>query len=206
MNISIKQFVSVALLTYFCILYVDRAVSTIIRDSLFNSHWSQITSALPDLLLLLVVILSLVAYLGQLYRKKRLLLDVYTRLLGFIALALPVSYIVKMALKYACGRVETRFWLQNPHLYEFRWFHGDPGFSGFPSGHMVVLTTLLVATGRYLPVYKQFCYATLAVLAVLLVVTNYHFVGDIVSGAYVGILIEAGCDRFYRRGNTRERE
>jgi membrane-associated phospholipid phosphatase len=202
MNLLIRQFVPVTLATYLCIQYVDRPVSLIIRDSLSGfRNWSLLTSSLPDTLLVLVIIMSISASLGYFYRKKRLLLDANTRLFGFIALALPVSYIVKTVLKYLCGRVETRVWLQNPQLYEFHWLHGGAGFSGFPSGHMIVFTTLLAATGRYLDGCKQLCYSILAILAVMLVITNYHFVGDIISGAYVGFLVEACSEGVYSRFN-----
>lgn len=111
-------------------------------------------------------------------------------MLSFIALSLPVSYFVKTVMKYIFGRVETRAWLLNQHLYGFHWLQNDANFSGFPSGHMIVFTTLFAAIVRYHAEYKALCYTLLGVLAVLLVATNYHFIGDVIFGTYSGFLIE----------------
>jgi len=196
MNLLFKLFIPMTLLTYLSVRYVDRPVSLFIHDHLYsNRHWSRLTSFLPDTLLLLVVIISVSAYIGYCYRKKKSLLDANTRLLRHIALSLPVAYGVKAVLKLICGRVQTRFWLHNPQHYEFHWFQGGTGFSGFPSGHMIVFTTLFVALGRYYGAYRFPCYLLLVVLAVLLVATNYHFVGDVIFGTYIGFLVEGCLDR-----------
>ena len=187
----LKLFIPVTLLTYLSIQYVDRPVSLFIHDSLYrNRHWSRLTYSLPDTLLIIVVFISLSAYIGYVYRKKKLLLDPFTRLLSFIALSLPVSYFVKTVMKYIFGRVETRAWLLNQQPYAFHWFQNDANFSGFPSGHMIVFTTLFAAIGRYHAGYKVPCYSLLGLLAILLVATNYHFVGDVLFGTYCGFLTE----------------
>jgi membrane-associated phospholipid phosphatase len=200
MNILIKLFAPVALLTYLSVRYVDRPVSLFIHDSLYrNRHWSALTSSLPDMLLLIVILISLPSALLYYYRKRKSLLDAHTRLLGFIALSLPSAYLVKSVLKFITGRVQTRYWLDHQHVYEFHWLQGDAGFNGFPSGHMVVFATLLAAIARYFAGQKLFCYLVLVVLALLLVATNYHFVGDVIAGVYIGLLLESCLDKFYIR-------
>jgi hypothetical protein len=197
MNIP-KLFIPVTILTYLSINYVDRPVSLFIQKSLYsNRQWSRLTVALPDMLLIIVVSVSLSAYFSYIYRRKKLLLDAHTRFLSFIALSLPVSYLFKTVLKYIFGRVETRVWLQNPQLYGFHWFQNCSNYSGFPSGHMIVFTTLFAAIGRYHAEYKVLCYSLLSVLAVLLVATNYHFVGDLLFGAYTGFLTEYCLNKVY---------
>jgi len=125
------------------------------------------------------------------------LLDAKTNLLGFIALILPTAFVFKSVLKFLFGRVETRFWLKNQQLYEFHWLHGTANFNGFPSGHMIVFATLFAAVARYCAGQRLLCYSLLALLALLLVTTNYHFVGDVISGLYLGLLLESSMDRFY---------
>jgi membrane-associated phospholipid phosphatase len=203
MNRLLKLFLPISLLTWLSILYVDRPVALFVRDYLFgNKQWSRLTSSLPDKLLLVVVIVSVVAYSGHLYRRKKQLLDDQTRLLGFIAFSLPVSYGVRAVLKAVFGRVVTRVWVQEPLQYDFHWFHGTAGCNGFPSGHMIVFTTLFAALCRYLPAYRLPCYLLLAGLSALLVATNYHFVADVIFGTYIGFLLEEGLDRLYSRGGS----
>ena len=157
------------------------------------------TSSLPDILLLIVIIISLPAAVLYFWRKRKSLLDAQTRLLGFLALTLPTAYIVKSVLKILSGRVETRYWLHHQQVYEFHWLHGGDNFNGFPSGHMIVFATLFAAIARYIAGQKLFCYSLLGILALLLVTTNYHFVGDVISGLYIGLLLESCMHGFYSR-------
>jgi len=198
MTVLIILFAPVSLATWLCVKYIDRPVSLLIHDCLYrNSHWSALTSSLPDVLLLLVIFISLPAAVWHFYRKKRSLLDAKTNLLGFIALILPTAFVFKSVLKFLFGRVETRFWLKNQQLYEFHWLQGSANFNGFPSGHMIVFATLFAAVARYCVGQRRLCYSLLALLALLLVTTNYHFVGDVISGMYLGLLLESSMDRFY---------
>lgn len=205
MTLLLKSFLPVSLLSWLSIRYVDRPVALFVRDYLYgNRQWALLTSSLPDLLLLVVVIVSVGSFIGYCYRQKRLLLDNQTRLLGQVALSLPVSYGVRAVLKIVFGRVVTRVWVNTPHLLqEFHWFHGGAGYNGFPSGHMVVFATLFAAIARYQPGYRFACYALLGLLALLLVATNYHFVADVICGTYVGLLIEACMEKVRpRRGGA----
>lgn len=196
----IKLLIPVSLATYLSIRYIDRPVSLLIHDSLYrNSHWSALTSSLPDILLLVVVIISLPSALWHLYRKRVALFDAKTRLLGFIALTLPAAFLFKSMVKFLFGRVETRYWLHHQQAYDFHWLHGGTNFYGFPSGHMIVFVTLFAAIARYYAGLKVVCYSLLALLALLLVATNYHFVGDVIAGLYLGLLLESIMDRFYTR-------
>jgi len=200
MDILIKLFAPVALITYLSVRYCDRPVASFIHDSLYrNRQWSALTSSLPDVLLLIVILISLPSAVLYFFRKRKSLLDSRTRLLGFLALTLPTAYIVKSVLKYLAGRVETRYWLHHQQAYEFHWLQGSDNFNGLPSGHMIVFATLFAVIARYFTGLRLCCYSVLLVLALLLVATNYHFVADVISGAYIGLLLESCLDRLYIR-------
>lgn len=68
---------------------------------------------------------------------------------------------------------------------------------------MIVFATLFAAIGRYHSSYRLLCHSLLVVLAILLVATNYHFVGDVIYGAYIGFLTEWCMYRFCQ-GETAE--
>lgn len=190
MTFLIRLFIPVSLATWLSILYVDRPVSMFIQDNLYkNRHWSSLTSNLPDILLLFVVCVSIAAYLAHLHRRRQRV-DGITRMLGFISLVLPVAYLAKTVLKLIFGRVQTRFWLEQPEMYEFHWLKGGDNFEGFPSGHMLVFAVLFAAIVRYHSGSGRLCYGLLSVLALALISTNYHFVSDVIFGAYAGFLVE----------------
>ena len=81
-------------------------------------------------------------------------------------------------------------WLQKPQLYGFHWFHGGGFYDGFPSWHMAVFAALIAALWRFYPRCRSICLFFLLALASALIVTNYHFLGDVLAGAYLGVLVE----------------
>ncbi len=187
----------VAAVAIICIFYVDRPLSLFVQSHLYgNKVWSDITSTIPDALLATVIIISTLSCTAYLSRKYKHVYDTRTFLLKVVAISLPVSYVVKTALKVVFGRIETRIWLQNSQQYGFHWFHGGFRFDGFPSGHMVVFATLFSAIWRIYPKYKIALVLLLAVLGVLLLATNYHFLSDVICGTYLGLLVESIMQRY----------
>lgn len=179
-------------LTLVCIAWVDLPVALFVKNHLYaNAQWSRWTSDLPDLLLVVVLLTTCCACTTYLVRSKKGIFDPLTGCTRLLTWAAPVSFIVKHFLKFVFGRYNTRRWVYHPDLYGFYWFERRAGCDGFPSGHMVVVVTLLAALWRFYPRSRPLCLVTGTVLALVLVATNYHFVSDVVIGAYLGILVEA---------------
>jgi membrane-associated phospholipid phosphatase len=192
-----------------CVRYLDAPLAYLVKDKLFsNMNWSNLTSNLPDLLLLVVLVTSSTALILYRVRKERGLDDDVTRLAKLVAWAAPISYLVKGVLKFVFGRVNTRYWLQQPDLYGFHWFQRRQGCEGFPSGHMVVIVTLLAALWRFFPKYRPWVLLLGLTLGVALVATDYHFLSDVIAGAYLGAAVEAAVFWLVvreplRQGNSR---
>jgi membrane-associated phospholipid phosphatase len=179
-------------LTTLCVRYLDAPLASLVRDRLFtNLKWSNLTSNLPDLLLLVVLITSAAALILYRIRVRRGIDDAVTRLAKLVSWAAPASYLTKAVLKFVFGRVNTRTWLQQPELYGFHWFQRRPGCEGFPSGHMLVVVTLLAALWRFYPKVRPWCLVLGVTLGVALVATDYHFLSDVIAGAYLGAAVEA---------------
>ena len=181
-----------AALTFLCVLFVDLPVAYFVKNHLYTSaRWSRLTSDLPDLLLTVVLVTTVAAFSIYVIRSKKGIYDDLTNLAKVVTWAAPVSFIVKHFLKFVFGRYNTRRWVQDPNLYGFYWFQRRAGCDGFPSGHMVVVVTILAALWRFYPRSRPLCVITGILLALALVATNYHFVSDVVIGAYLGVLVEA---------------
>jgi membrane-associated phospholipid phosphatase len=175
-----------------CVRYLDVPLAYFVKNHLFiNMHWSQLTSDLPDLLLQVVLLTTFVALSLYLVRTKKGIYDATTQLAKLVTWAAPTSYLVKSVLKFVFGRVNTRFWLQQPDLYGFHWFQRRQGCEGFPSGHMVVIVTLLAALWRFYPKSRPCCLLLGLSLGVALIATDYHFLSDVIAGAYVGVFLES---------------
>ena len=175
-----------------CVRYLDVPLANYVKNHLFaNPDWSQMTSDLPDLLLQVVLLTTFAALSLYLVRAKKGVYDATTRMAQLVTWAAPTSYLVKSLLKFVFGRVNTRLWLQEPGLYGFHWFQRRQGCDGFPSGHMVVIVTLLAALWRFHPKSRPVCLLVGLSLGVALIATDYHFLSDVIAGAYVGVVVEA---------------
>lgn len=153
----------------------------------------------PDLLLPLVVAVTLVAWFARfLYDRGRLrgLQRDYLTAMGVVA---PLAYVAKSALKFVFGRIDTRVWLRHPHPLAFHWFHGGGALNGFPSGHMVVCCALGAVFCRLYPAARLPCALLLALLAAALLLLEYHFLSDVLAGAYFGLVLENAVTRWLLR-------
>ncbi len=188
-----------AALVTFCNYFVDIPLAHAVKGLFRSRIWSRYAGDIPDFLFFVVCVTTLISFVGYAVRSRRAIFDRGTRFCLLVTFAVPLTYALKALLKIVFGRVNTRIWVARPDLYGFHWFHGSKVGGGFPSGHMAVFTALIAALWRNYPRYRPLYLACLFLLAAALVATNYHFLGDVVGGAYLGIFVEAGVFRALER-------
>lgn len=182
----------VSLAVCYCISYLDTGLALLVKQHVFrNGLWARSMSSIPDALFFIVLFVTVTAFVSFRYRVSKATLDATTLTCKLLACVMPLTFVGKTVLKYIFGRINTREWLNAPHEYGFHWFHGGEQYCGFPSGHMAVFTALIAVLWRLHPRYRAAYLAFLLLLASALIVTNYHFLSDVIAGVYVGILIEA---------------
>jgi len=164
------------------------AVERFLRD---GSSFGRRTTQIPDLLLPFVLILSVSLLVARRARIRRFGEDTFSAFCLLGAAVLPFSFLAKTVLKPLFGRIETRMWLKNPLPPGLQWFHNSDGYSGFPSGHMMVLTALAAAFWLYFPQFGGKCLFLLLLMGAALIATNYHFLTDVAAGAYLGLAVTA---------------
>ncbi len=189
-------FGSGAVLVTLCVLFVDRAASSWSHDVLHRPalavHITRLAGwRYPSGAAVLVLLAALVARI-----TGRALGPVWRAAIA-AAVATLVATIAVAFVKYGCGREWPETWVQNNpswignHAYGFFPFHGGEGFESCPSGH----TTRMAAPGavlwRRLPRWRVLWVLPAAVVAVALVAADFHFVGDCVAGAYLGVACAA---------------
>lgn len=189
---TFTSFLLVALLIALSYAFLDRRIALLVKHLwLFSHRFSFFSTEIPDFLPHVVILITGTAWIVFFYLIRKNIYNTHTRFFQLIAITVPLAHVVKAILKFAFGRINTRYWLQHPHAIEFHWFHGSANFHGFPSGHTAVFTVLAVACSTFYPRYQSFYFAGLTLLALALIVTNYHFLSDIIAGAYVGVLVHA---------------
>lgn len=147
------------------------------------------TSNIPDMLLLSVIILSTVSWVGYFYLKGRGIQNIHRQFFLIMGTVLPLSFFLKTLLKLVFGRIETRIWLTDNSLDGMHWFAGGDGFDGFPSGHMLVFSTLFLGLWKFYPRYRSAYLTVWLALGSALILTNYHFLSDVIAGGYLGCLL-----------------
>ena len=189
-----RTFFSITVLTelfiVICILWIDYPLAALL-SRLPMHHGIRITKVqIPDLLYpgsLLLVAVALTWYYFCIVTDR---FSSTRSLARSISIVMPSIYFVKELLQHFFGRVYPRDMLLNPHLQEFRFFHENIIRGGFPSGHMMVITPLLFILCRFSPALRPLWYGTGIALGTALVITNYHFLGDVIAGALAGFVAD----------------
>ena len=179
-----------SILLVLCVQWLDIPLAIWIAENLgiYAPHLK--TSSIPDTLFLIVFVFSIFSWVSYFYLKRRNIYDkriLFFRLTGTL---LPLSFALKILLKWIFGRLDTRVWLAYPnHHYDFHWFAGIGSFQGFPSGHMLVFTPLLIALWQFYPRYRFYYILFGVILSLGLIATEYHFLGDVLAGALIGAVL-----------------
>ena len=199
-----KRFGVITLLTvggvFLGICFLDRVIALGVMELLKLSPLVYRTTAnIPDLLLLLVCISTATMWTIYFFLVKRGVDNEQTRFLRLAATAVPVAYVLKSFLQFAFGRINTRAWLLVSGPIDFRLFQGTGERGGFPSGHMTVFTAFFAAVWCWYPRYRPLSASLLLTLGVALIATDYHFLSDVIAGAYAGLLVTVVSRRYLEK-------
>ena len=106
--------------------------------------------------------------------------------------SLGIASQIKDQLKFLFGRTWPETWINdNPSLIRdgvsgFNFFHGGAGYASFPSGHMTVTCAVVSVLWISYPRYRLLYAAVVAVVAIGLIGSNYHFLSDQIAGGFLG--------------------
>lgn len=181
-----------AVATVGCVLYLDLPVASLVKSTiLVHPRLAGTARRMPDFLLHLVLLVTVSAWCLRAVRVRKGIQDRVNTFLLLLCVNGPAAFLMKAVLKPLFGRLNNRLWLKNPDLYGFYWFDTRRGYDAFPSGHMLVLVALAAVLWRFYPATRVLLLVVTFLTAVAVIVTGYHFVSDILAGAYCGIVVEA---------------
>lgn len=192
MNLKKKTriFLLAALLIVCSFYFLDKEIALFVRKTLLaHSRLDIVSTDIPDHLFAITCIVAGIAWAAYAYLARKGVRDIHAQFFLLVACTVPLAFFLKSILKYVVGRINTRFWLLHPGFKDFQWFHGTGNYAGFPSGHMAVFTVIALALWRFYPRYRFASAGFLSLLALALIVTDYHFLSDIIAGAYVGLVV-----------------
>lgn len=186
---SLLGFLTMLALTALCYEYLDHPLALAIESALMHPQAPDLPE-LPDLLLAFVAIVTVCSWTGRVLLAGKSGREHLRSFLTSVGIVAPASFIAKEICKFVFGRIETPKWLLNTRLDGFHWLNGVGHFNGFPSGHMMVFAALTAVMWRYYPRFAIYYALALVSLGVALIVTDYHFVSDVIAGGYGGLIVE----------------
>ena len=108
------------------------------------------------------------------------------------SLAVLFSEAIKNILKFIFGRTWPETWINNnpsfirDGVYGFNFMHTGSAYKSFPSGHMAAACTVIAVLWMRYPRFRPIYLAVGLLVGLALVGTNYHFLSDVLMGAFLG--------------------
>jgi len=170
--------------------WLDRPISIFFNRSVARPEpFAQLTH-LPDPFIPLAIIVFFGLGLWSLSGR---ILSRIQKCAFLCSISLIVAEATKAQLKFVFGRTWPDTWVHNnpsfirDGIYGFNFFHGGPEYASFPSGHMAVTCAVVSVLWLYFPSVRTVCTLVGLAVAVGLIGANYHFLSDVIAGAFVGI-------------------
>jgi membrane-associated phospholipid phosphatase len=170
-------------------LWLDRPIAFFVHDHVRQfSIFSRMTQ-LPELIApfagALLLGMGLLVLTGRPLSKPL----ATTFLCG---LSLVVAGGIKTELKYVFGRTWPETWVRNnpsfihDGVYGFNPFHEGVAYAAFPSGHTAAICALMSVLWLCYPRFWSMYLAAILAVSIGLVGADYHFLSDVIAGAFVG--------------------
>lgn len=172
-----------------CIAYVDRPVADFAHTAFGGTRLFGVAVAILTALHAVLVPLALFVVARGAWALARRPLPDWSRPLVKAALAAGVTLAVALSLKVAIGRSQAYPLYVSSHIHEFRPFRGDNSHKAFPSATMAVASAFLAVLCLESAGRRLFAGTVLTLLAACIVVTNGHWIADILGGFYLGTVV-----------------
>jgi membrane-associated phospholipid phosphatase len=178
--------------------FVDRPAAWFAHDVIGRNAVLDTMQRIPEWLTACAVPVLVV---GGLWNLERGGLPRWARVLFLGAVSLLLATAIKDVLKYAFGHTWPDTWVNNNPsyiqngVYAFFPFHGGAGYASFPSGHMTVVTSVMALFWIAWPRLRAVWVTPPVITAIGLYGMDYHFVGDMVAGSFLGSAVAAATWR-----------
>ena len=190
------------------IIWIDRPVADFVHGNLLQLDFVQEIASLMDFLAAFAALAMIFLFACGLWTTAGRKLARWTELPLSCSWALVWGIAAAEAAKQVFGRSDPDMWTGmnpgEPHLgiYHFNWIHGIHGYESFPSGTTTAATSILAVLWISVPRFRILWAALLAFVVASLLVTNSHFVSDVIAGGFLGATIGWMTLQLRRKGGA----
>ena len=190
-TVWLLSFLATGLFVFISYLWLDRPIARWVQANV-HLHQEVILKPLgqaPNPLVVLSAIGFVILGLKALSRRPFAKFEAASLVCSISVLTTET---IKNVLKFVFGRTWPKTWadhnasLLHDGVYGFNFMHGGIGYQSFPSGHMASVAALAFVFGIYYPKYRWACLLVSVVAGASLIGTNYHFLGDVIAGGFLG--------------------
>lgn len=172
-----------------CIAYVDRPVAEFLETHVRHTTlWIVIDRALSPLDLVVVSALLFLFGCGIWAASGHQL-----RRWADTPLLCSWSAIWAVAADIIFKQIFGRGWPDptyvHDHLYAFHFLRGGPHWNSFPSGTAAISVAVASVLWIARPHWRVVSLLVVVFLSVAVVVANYHWISDVIAGAFLGVSI-----------------
>jgi membrane-associated phospholipid phosphatase len=179
-------FASTAIAVVICDAYVDRPVANFFEQNVRHTiAWSWIERALSplDYIVLAALMFLLVCGLRAMFGGA---LATWTHAPLLCSWAAMWAVAAQMIFKRVFGRGWPDPTYVQDHLYGFHWLQGGLHWESFPSGTATISVAIASVIWIAAPRWRGAAALAASLLCIAVVVTNDHWVGDVLAGAFLG--------------------
>lgn len=129
-----------------------------------------------------------------------------------VSVSVLIAEGVKQYLKIIFGRPSPEAWINGNSSFPrsgtigFHFFHGGAGYLSFPSGHMATTCALIAVLWIWYPRWRWIYFLVALIVGGALVVTDIHFLSDVIAGAFVGISVGAAVTAIWNRVSSSQQQ
>jgi membrane-associated phospholipid phosphatase len=171
-------------------LWLDRPIAQFAHAELQGYRLFEKLTLIPGVLTPLAAVAFMLLGLHGLTARRLTRFQTVVLLSG---VTLAVAVVIKDQLKFFFGRPWPETWTHNnpsfirDGAYGFYPFHGGGGYASFPSGHATMICTVMTVLWICYPGFRPLYALCMAAVAVGLVGANFHFLSDVIAGAFLGV-------------------
>lgn len=180
-----------SILVVIAYFYIDKPVAFWV----FHQHWQDDRilrgfTHIPEIFTAALLIVYPVLVIRFAYDKWRYA----DRVLLAAANSVAIATFIHTPLKIVFGRYWPATWIHHnvsllhDNVYGFNWFRFGAAYASFPSGHTTVTLAAMTVLWLAYPRWRWLAVLISVAVPVGLIGMNYHFVGDVIAGGFLGAL------------------